>query len=254
MCETVGQTGVGGTRESCSHLYGFACLLARILFPTRSLFCHNSLSPCLLLFQCWSGSRLLQYSTLWFITSSWLQHHRHLKDGLRNSVSLKRAAFILDLSLWGTVRWNTTLLGWLHTLPTLKFPVASRNYWNHVWCFKTAGGQVYASHEGTLVSQWDASFRPGGGWIGLMEKQMCWHIKSPGRAVRWLLDMCVSEWTHNTQGSNPVSLCLSACFPITRQGQGCSAAVPSPPLNTLIPKSLLTLWRHKSPAIPRHHI
>lgn len=32
MCETVGQTSVGGTGESCCHLYGFACLLARILF------------------------------------------------------------------------------------------------------------------------------------------------------------------------------------------------------------------------------
>ncbi len=33
MCETVRQTGVEGTEESCCHLYGFVCLLARIPFP-----------------------------------------------------------------------------------------------------------------------------------------------------------------------------------------------------------------------------
>lgn len=175
-----------------------ACSLEYCFHLPRSLLCPTLRSPCLLLFQCWSGSRLLQHSTLWLITSSWMQHQRHLKDGLRNSLSLKRAAFILDLFHSEALSDGIQLLsGWLHTLPKLNFPVASHNYWNHVWCFKTvfvtAGGQVYASHGGTLVSQWDASFRPGGGWIGLMEKQMCWHINSLGRAVRWLLDVCVSE-------------------------------------------------------------
>lgn len=75
-----------------------ACSLEYCHLLTHLLSCPTSLSPCLLLFQCWSGSRLLQHSTLWFITS-WLQHRRHLKDGLSNlnSLLLKHEAFILDL-------------------------------------------------------------------------------------------------------------------------------------------------------------
>lgn len=157
-------------------------------------------------------------------------------------------------SLWDTFVRNTTLTGWLHTLSTLIFPLVSSNYWNHVWWFKTVsvttGGQVYASHEGTLVSQWDASFRPGGGELDW------WKNRCDGILIlRGGLLICVSVSEPTTP--RVVTQFLSACLPIIRQGQGCSAAVPSPPLNTLIPKSLLTLWRHKSPAIisnpVKHH-
>lgn len=178
-------------------MYGSACLLARILFPPPSL----ALVPYLTL------SMSLAFPVLVRQQAAAAQHslaHYLLMDAAPKTskrrtqkLTVPEACSFYLGSLEALSDGIQLLSGWLHTLPKLNFPVASHNYWNHVWCFKTvfvtAGGQVYASHGGTLVSQWDASFRPGGGWIGLMEKQMCWHINSLGRAVRWLLDVCVSE-------------------------------------------------------------
>jgi len=83
-CETARQTGVGGTGGKVAVLcMDLLALLARIpsLAHSFALVPYLTLSvslafPVLV--------RLLQHSTLWFITSSWLQHGRHLKDGLSN--------------------------------------------------------------------------------------------------------------------------------------------------------------------------